>query len=88
MEPLPATQDALRLELRSARSLEVRHLLLPSFVPSYHAARGTTIDSRVPPRHRHRRHRSHRRLYLRFQPSHRLTQRGEAISHHRQISRP
>jgi len=62
MEPLPATQDALRLELRSARSLEVRHLLLPSFVPSYHAARGTTIDSRVPPRHRHRRHRSHRRL--------------------------
>lgn len=27
MEPLPATQDALRLELRPAGSLEVRHLL-------------------------------------------------------------
>lgn len=50
MEPLPATQDALRLELRSARSLEVRHLLLPSSVPSLRgAAHGTTVDSRVPP---------------------------------------
>lgn len=58
MEPLPATQDALRLELRSARSLEVRHLLFPSSVlPLHGAARGTTVDSRVPPRrlHRHRR---------------------------------
>lgn len=75
MEPLPATQDALRLELRSARSLEVRHLLLPlvwSPPPSLQGAtRGTTVDSRVP-RRRHR----HRRLYLHFRPSRRLTQRA------------
>lgn len=29
MEPLPAAQDALRLELKSTRSLKVRHLLHP-----------------------------------------------------------
>lgn len=62
MEPLPATQDALRLELRSARSLVVRHLLPSPVSPPHGATRETTVDSRVPPRRCHR----HRRLYLRF----------------------
>lgn len=42
MEPLPAAQDALRLELRPARSLEVRHLLSPFGSPLH-----DTVDPAV-----------------------------------------
>lgn len=93
MEPLPATQDALRLELKVCQELgSPPPSLTPRLSPLFVARLGgTTVDSLASPprrRHRHRRHRRHRRLYLHFRPSRRLTQRGETVSRHRRISRP
>lgn len=60
MEPLPAAQDALRLELRSAEAWNYATLRL-----CHRSCRDsrprTTVDPRVPPCRRHRRHLRSRR---------------------------
>lgn len=51
MEPLPATQDALRFQLRSAKAWNYATLPPPSCAPALLNARlRTTVDPRVPRR--------------------------------------